>query len=116
MEDLIEFVYSKVTKTDLDIDAEMRTYLTEKFGKVPAEAILKGLPAALVNMDMSTRLGFGNIMPDDSGAWRKCFMVRQRRGLNRRSWPWRKTCRRCRDCTFICGQPFEIYRLGKRWG
>ncbi len=66
MEDLIEFVYGYLTKTDLDIDAEMRDFLTKKFGEVPAEAILKGLPAAFANMDMSQRLGFGTMIPGDA--------------------------------------------------
>ena len=73
LEDFFEFMWKRVNRTDLDIETEMRKKMTEIFGKTFTVMIMKGVPSAFLNVDMSTRLGFGNIWPDDQpdllGVW-----------------------------------------------
>ncbi len=64
---LFETVWKMINRTDLDIDSEMRKALADIVGPTVAEAILKGLPSALLDVDMSGRLGYGNLVPDDQG-------------------------------------------------
>jgi len=73
IESMIEAAYKRLTRTDLDIDTEMKKILTNAVGETMAQAIMYGIPSALLNVDMSSRLGYGNIVPDDSsdllGVW-----------------------------------------------
>lgn len=69
----IEKLWKSITRTDLDIDSIFRKELVDLVGPTATEAIMKGLPAALLNVDMSGRLGYGNIVPNESsdllGVW-----------------------------------------------
>ena len=73
LQDLIEGAYKRLTRTDIDIDTEVRGLLSKAVGPKMAEAIMKGVPAAFLNVDMSSRLGFGNLVPTDGndmlGVW-----------------------------------------------
>lgn len=73
LQKLFEATYKKLTRTDIDIDSEMLKLLTNSVGKTAAQAIVKGIPYALANVDMSGRLGYGNIVPDGQsdllGVW-----------------------------------------------
>jgi len=70
---LFEAAYKRLTGVDMDVDSEMRKLLSEHIGSTATNAIMKGIPYALLNVDMSGRLGFGNIVPDDQadlyGVW-----------------------------------------------
>lgn len=65
LQDLIEKLYKFRTGKDLDIDTKMREFIAEKTGSpFIAETLIKGAPASVLNLDMSGRLGFGNVAPD----------------------------------------------------
>lgn len=64
---MIEAAYKRLTLVDLDIDTEMKGILTDTVGEKMAHAIMYGVPSALLNVDMSARLGYGNLVPDDQG-------------------------------------------------
>ena len=70
---MFEAAWKTLTRTDLDVDSEMRKILSKAVGPKMAEAIMEGLPAAYLNVDMSSRLGYGNIIPDSQsdllGVW-----------------------------------------------
>lgn len=64
MQDIIEKLYKFRTGKDLDIDTKMREYLAQKTNAFIAETLIKGAPASVLNLDLSGRLGFGNVAPD----------------------------------------------------
>lgn len=69
-DDLVNFfeaMWKLAKRTDLDVNSEMRKALFKAVGPKMTEAIMRGLPAALLDVDMSGRLGMGNIVPDDQG-------------------------------------------------
>lgn len=73
-QDLIEALFKFATKKDLDIDTDVREAIVKYTGSpVLAEALIKGVPAALMDVDLSGRLGFGNVAPDTGagflGVW-----------------------------------------------
>lgn len=80
LQKLFEAAYKKLTRTDIDIDSEMLKLLTNSVGKTAAQAIVKGIPYALANVDMSSRLGYGNIVPDGQsdllGVWFDMFYTK----------------------------------------
>lgn len=80
LQKLFESAYKTMTRTDIDIDSAMLKLLTKYVGKTAAQAIVKGMPYALANLDMSTRLGYGNLVPDDQsdlfGPWFNMFWTR----------------------------------------
>ncbi len=65
VEKILEYLIKKATKADFDFDKEMRGLLTPIFGKVGTDIIMEGVPYGALGVDMSTRLGFGNVIPDD---------------------------------------------------
>lgn len=68
LQDLFEALFKFATGEDLDLDTKAREAIIKATGSpLVAEAIIKGLPAALMNVDLSARLGFGSVAPD-SGA------------------------------------------------
>lgn len=73
LQSLLEAIYKEFTKKDLDIDTGAREILTEHFGRRGAEMIMKGAPAAFMGVDLSGRVGMGNIVPDTGndfmGVW-----------------------------------------------
>lgn len=74
LQGLIETLFKFATKKDLDIDTEVRAAIVKATGsKILAEAIIKGIPAALGDIDLSGRLGFGSVVPDTGtgllGVW-----------------------------------------------
>lgn len=83
-QDLIEALFKFATKKDLDIDTEVREAIV-KYTKSPvlAEAIIKGIPAAMMDVDLSGRLGFGNVAPDTEakflGPWWDMLYERPKR-------------------------------------
>lgn len=64
LQDIIEKLYTFRTGKDLDIETNVREYLVEKTNPMVADMIINGAPYALLNLDMSGRLGFGNVAPD----------------------------------------------------
>jgi len=80
LQKLFESAYKTMTRTDIDIDSEMLKLLTKYVGKTAAQAIVKGTPYALANLDMSTRLGYGNLVPDNQsdlfGVWFDMFWTK----------------------------------------
>lgn len=80
LQKLFESAYKTMTRTDIDIDSEMLKLLTKYVGKTAAQAIVKGAPYALANLDMSTRLGYGNLVPDNQsdlfGVWFDMFWTK----------------------------------------
>lgn len=80
LQKLFESAYKTMTRTDIDIDSEMLKLLTKYVGKTTAQAIVKGIPYAIANLDMSTRLGYGNITPDNQsdllGVWFDMFWTK----------------------------------------
>jgi len=80
LQKLFEAAYKKLTRTDIDIDSEMLKLLTRFLGKTAAQAIVKGIPYAIANVDMSGRLGYGNIVPDGQsdllGVWFDMFVTK----------------------------------------
>jgi len=74
MQDLVEALYKLATGTEMDVDAKARELIVEYTGSpLIAEMIIKGVPAAMMNLDLSGRLGFGSIAPDSGsdflGIW-----------------------------------------------
>lgn len=58
---LIEALFKFTTKKDLDIETDVRAAIIKyTHSAVVAEALIKGVPAALLNIDMSNRLGIGS--------------------------------------------------------
>jgi len=81
LQELYERLYKLVTGIDVDIDFKAREVITEYTGsKFLADTLLKGLPASVLNMDLSGRLGFGSIAPDRGsdflGVWFDLFVER----------------------------------------
>ena len=80
LSDLFEFMWKKTTSTDFDVQAEMRVRLSKIVGNGLANAILKGIPHQVLNIDMSGRLGFGSILPDNQddllGVWWDLLFIR----------------------------------------
>lgn len=70
---IFEAAWKKFARTDLDIESNMREFLTEHFGSMISDAVVKGVPYAAMNVDMSSRLGMGNVIPDGQadllGVW-----------------------------------------------
>lgn len=64
LQDLYETLYKFFTGKELDIDTEIRELLSEKTNPVIADTLIRGVPASLLNLDLSGRLGFGNVAPD----------------------------------------------------
>lgn len=85
LQEIFEALWKAITKTDLDVDTEVRKILTKYIGKTGAEIIQRGFPYALMNVDMSGRLGYGNIIPDDQpdllGIWFDMIFVRGAKAL-----------------------------------
>lgn len=80
---MFEAAYKTLTRKDIDIDTEVQIILTNAVGPTAAEGIMYGLPTALVGVDMSARLGYGNIVPDDQsdllGIWWDMLVMRPQR-------------------------------------
>lgn len=64
LQDIIEKLHKFKTGTDIDIETAVRDFLSEKTSPLIAETLIKGAPASLLNIDLSGRLGFGNVAPD----------------------------------------------------
>lgn len=73
LKELFEFIYKRMTRRDIDIETEVRGWIAKRFGTAIAEAISRGVPRVVANVDMSVRLGFGDIIPNDTndllGVW-----------------------------------------------
>lgn len=68
-EKAIEALYKLMTGTDLDIDTKIRaTVIKYTHSPLLAEALMKGIPAALLDMDLSGSVGFGGIASQVGGA------------------------------------------------
>lgn len=85
IEEFIEFMWRMITRTDLDIETEARIKLADMFGPTVADIIIKGAPNALLGIDMSARIGFGNLIPDDRddvmGVWFDLLFVRPQKSF-----------------------------------
>lgn len=84
MQELIEALFKFSTGKDLDIDTKARELIIKYTGsKIVAETIIKGVPASLLNVDLSGRLGFGSVTPDNSsdflGVWWDMLYERPKR-------------------------------------
>lgn len=80
LEKMFEWMYKKYNKTDIDIESEFRQFIAEQTNPLIADLIVSGAPSALMNIDMSGRLGFGNILPnnkdDTLGIWYDMLITR----------------------------------------
>jgi N12 class adenine-specific DNA methylase len=82
---LLEWLYKYKTGKDLDIDTEFREELAKRTSPFIAETLIKGIPASLLNVDLSNRLGFGNVVPDQQsdflGVWYNLIYERPLKSL-----------------------------------
>jgi len=46
-----------------DTKADMANYLADALGTTASDAVMRGIPAALLNLDISKRVGMGDLMP-----------------------------------------------------
>ena len=74
LQELYEKLHKYSTGEDIDIDTIAREYILKHTGsEFVTESIMKGLPASILNMDLSNRIGLGNIIPDQEndvfGVW-----------------------------------------------
>lgn len=85
LKNVIEWAHKALTRRDIDIETELREKIASVFGPLTATALARGIPRALLDVDMSARTGMGDVMPDDvsevMGIWYDMLVGRPSRAM-----------------------------------